>query len=238
MSGAILFSEKLDRAGVNHGFSTRAAGDVLGSLKGWEKETGMSSETVVWLNQVHETDVLVVDQPASICASDRDLRYDASVTDRQDVVLSVRVADCVPVLLYSENPRAIGVVHAGWRGTLNGAVTSAVNKLQEIYACKPADMIAAIGPSIQPCCYEVGDDVYRPFTERFGSEAVSVLGTRKFVHLAVANRIWLVECGLSDERIEVMDFCTCCRKETFFSYRREGANAGRQLAYISLAPKP
>ncbi len=133
----------------------------------------------------------------------------------------------------------MAVVHAGWRGTLAGIVTNAVSSLVETYGCTPNDLSAVIGPCIQPCCYEVGVDVSKPFSDRFGSEGISVVGNSKFAHLAAANRIWLIECGLSAEKIETLDYCTCCSKDLFFSYRREGALAGRQLAYISLSdPSP
>ncbi|MBW1811176.1 MAG: peptidoglycan editing factor PgeF [Deltaproteobacteria bacterium] len=237
MNGSILFSEKLKRVGVEHGFTTRALGDVLGSLNLWEKETNLKGSSLVWLNQVHGIDVFVVDQPASICSSDHELRYDAAITNRTDVVLSVRTADCTPILLFSDEPRAVAVVHAGWRGTLAGIVTHAVSALVETYNCTPKDLTAAIGPCIQPCCYEVGEEVSKPFSDRFGSEAISIVGASKYAHLATANRIWLIECGLSAEKIETLDYCTCCRKELFFSYRREGALAGRQLAYISLTDR-
>jgi len=150
MSSAILFSEKLRQAGVTHGFTTRRIGDVLGSMRGWEQATGLSGSSVVWLNQVHGNDVLLVDQPATVCSADKDLRYDAAVTDRDDVVLTVRTADCVPILLYSCEPAVVGIVHAGWRGTLSGVVTSAVSMLDTNYGCRPEELIAAIGRASVP----------------------------------------------------------------------------------------
>jgi polyphenol oxidase len=237
MNEMILRSELFTRIGIKHGFSTRLAGDVLGSLRQWEHESGLSRNDLIWLNQVHGTDVLVVDGPAASVTARPDLSCDAAVSDREDVVLTVRTADCVPVLLFCPRPRAVGIVHAGWRGTLAGAVTSAVSSMQENYGCLPEDMLAAIGPCIQPCCYEVGSDVYDPFLERFGSEMVSMIGSARYVHLAATNRLWLMQCGLPAENIETIELCTCCRKETFFSYRREGKTAGRQLAHISLSRK-
>ena len=100
MSAPILPSEKLFKAGVTHGFTTRALGDVLGSLEPWERQAGLPRGSVIWLNQIHGTDALVVKQPADICAREKDMRYDAAVTDRKDVVLTVRTADCVPLLLF------------------------------------------------------------------------------------------------------------------------------------------
>lgn len=234
MSEEILHADLFVRQGIEHGFSTRAVGDVLGSLRQWERLSGLAGSNLVWLNQVHGTDVLVVDAPAGAVMASSDLSYDAAVSNRDDVVLAVRTADCVPVLLYCPVPRAIGIVHAGWRGTLKGAVTSAVSAMQENYGCRPEDMLAAVGPCIQPCCYEVGQDVYQQFLERFGSQAVSTVGSSQYIQLAATNRLWLVECGLAIERIDNIDLCTSCLKEMFFSYRREGKTAGRQLTHISL----
>lgn len=234
MSVSILTSGLLERAGLVHGFTTRATGDVLGSLAGWERDSGLAESSLVRLNQVHGTDVLVVDRPLDQLPAGPARSFDASVTDRPGPVLGVRTADCVPVLLFCPDPRAAGVVHAGWRGTLAGAVTHAVSTLQGVFGCQPRDLLAAIGPCIQPCCYRVGDDVYQQFLDRFGSEGVSVLGQERFVHLAAVNRMWLVECGLPAEHIDVLDLCTSCRQDLFFSHRRDGGRAGRQLAYITL----
>lgn len=234
MRTAILTSGLLERSGVVHGFTTRVTGDVLGSLRGWEQQSGLRESSLVRLNQVHGTDVLVVDRPLAELPAGAARSYDASVTNRAEPVLGVRTADCAPVLLFCTEPRAVGAVHAGWRGTLAGTVTSAVFAMQGAFGCRPADLQAAIGPCIQPCCYRVGEDVFQQFLDRFGSEAVSVLGEERYVHLAAVNRMWLVQCGLPAEQIDVLDLCTSCRQDLFFSHRREGGQAGRQLAYITL----
>jgi YfiH family protein len=183
---------------------------------------------------MHGNDVLLADRPAPHLAADKDLRYDASITNRAGIILSIRTADCAPILLYSPDPPAVAAVHAGWRGTLSGTITSAISELQEHFGCTPGKLVAAIGPCIHPCCYRVGEDVYKPFLNRFGSEAVAVLAGDKYVHLAAANRTWLVECGVPAENIDLLDYCTHCRADLFFSHRRDGENSGRQMAYIAL----
>jgi YfiH family protein len=181
--------------------------------------------------------VLVVDRPISELPVGKGLSYDASVTDRADVILSVRTADCVPILLYSDAPRAIGAVHAGWRGTLAGTVTHAVNALESSYGADPRTLLAAMGPCIHPCCYEVGQDVYKQFVDRFGSEAVAIVGDTTCVDLLAVNRLWLIECGVSAENIDDLGLCTQCNPERFFSHRREAGQSGRHLSYITLRPE-
>jgi YfiH family protein len=234
VSETILTSRKLRIPGLKHGFTTRALGNVKENLGLWEKHTGLKERALVRLNQVHGKDVLLADRPAAHMVAAKDLHYDASITNRNDIILSVRTADCTPVLFYCPDPVAIAVVHAGWKGTLAGTVTCAVSELQEHFGCAPENLIAAIGPCIHPCCYRVGEDVYRPFLQRFGSEAVSVLGGEQYVHLAAANRTWLIECGLSAENIDLVDYCTSCRDDLFFSHRRDGSDTGRQMAFIVL----
>ena len=234
MKATNLTSEKLDRVGLVHGFTTRLLGDVLGSLVPWEKATGFSQASLVRLNQVHGTEVLVVDRPIDELPRGAALSYDASVTNRTDLILSVRTADCVPIILYAPDAPAVGAVHAGWRGTQAGTVTAAIDAMQGAFHCRPREMMAVIGPCIHACCYQVDGELYKQFQERFGSEAVTVLGDSTYVDLVAVNRLWMIECGVLAENIDVLDYCTMCREEMFFSYRREAGRAGRQLAYVKL----
>jgi len=191
-------------------------------------------ERIQWLNQVHGTEVLVVDRPIDELPRGAALSYDASVTNRTDLILSVRTADCVPIILYAPDAPAVGAVHAGWRGTQAGTVTAAIDAMQGAFHCRPREMMAVIGPCIHACCYQVDGELYKQFQERFGSEAVTVLGDSTYVDLVAVNRLWMIECGVLAENIDVLDYCTMCREEMFFSYRREAGRAGRQLAYVKL----
>jgi YfiH family protein len=231
MSEGILTSRLLDRAGVRHGFTTRALGDVMQDLSGWERESGLSRESLVRLKQVHKADVLVVDRPAAELPPEEERRFDAAVTGRNDVILSVRTADCLPVLMFA--PGAVAAVHAGWRGTLAGAVKNAVAALIELRDCPAGSIVAALGPCIRSCCYRVDRDVWEPFTRNFRPDAHMVLGGDHYVDLVTANRAWLLRSGLPPANIDVLKPCTHCSPDLFFSHRREGPT-GRHLAFITL----
>lgn len=232
MSAAVLSSRLLGRAGVRHGFTTRSLGDVMQDLSGWERESGLSRESLVRLKQVHGTDVLVVDRPVGELPPEADRRFDAAVTDRSEVILGIRTADCVPILLFA--PGVVAAVHAGWRGTLKGAARKAVEALVELRGCRADSILAALGPCINSCCYRVDRDVWEPFTQNFRPDVHIVRGEEHYVDLVTANRAWLLRSGLHPANIEVLDYCTHCRPDLFFSHRREGST-GRQLAFITLS---
>jgi YfiH family protein len=231
MSKGVLTSRLLERAGVRHGFTTRQLGDALVDLSGWEKATGLQSQSLVRLKQVHGSDVLIVDGPVGELPPEEKRQFDASVTLRNDVILSIRTADCVPILLFA--PGVVAAVHAGWRGTVNGTLKNAVEAMIELRECRADSILAAIGPCIRSCCYKVGRDVWEPFTQRFRRDAVIDRDGDRYVDLVAANRAWLLRSGVLLKNIEVLNACTHCNPETFFSHRREGST-GRQLAFITL----
>ena len=230
---AILTAPLLRRAGIRHGFTTRACGDVGESLAGWEGSSGLAAGRLLRLQQVHGSDVVVIDADNRERLLSVPPPADAAATALAGPVLSVLTADCVPVLLADPGRRVVAVAHAGWRGTLSGVLARLVSVLQEKFSCNPEELLAVMGPSIRPCCYQVGDDVFLPFRERFGSEAVMLAGSSQRVDLQAANRLVLTECGVPVENIAAVDLCTCC-SSGFFSYRRQGRLAGRQLAFIAL----
>jgi YfiH family protein len=251
VSQSILTAQSLQRRGVVHGFTTRVGGVSAGpyeslNLSGkvgddpgavaqnrrlWGEWTGLDWANLVELEQVHGIEVLVVDRPP---AGGPPARCDASATDRDDVVLAVRTADCVPILLFCPVRRAAAAVHSGWRGTLAGAVASAVATLQGSYACRPADLLAVIGPCIRTGSFEVGAEVFEPFHERFGDPVARRIGSGLHVDLAAANRIWLERAGLAPGQVEDLGLCTHAGADRFFSHRRDRGRSGRQMAFISL----
>jgi hypothetical protein len=256
---SILTAENLARAGLRHGFTTRlggvsqgpyaslnisgkggdAQGAVLRNRARFEALAGFSWGQLVGLNQVHSTAVLRVDRPAEALPGEEARRFDASVTLREDLVLGVRTADCIPILLYSADPRAVGAAHAGWRGTLAGVAGATVKAMQADCGCRPDRLLAAIGPGIHACCYTVGEDVFGPFAQRFGA-GVALRGGDGAgrVDLVEANRLQLLGAGLSEANIEILDFCTCCRSDLFYSFRRDHGVTGRHQAFISLRAGP
>jgi YfiH family protein len=157
---------------------------------------------------------------------------DIAVSRDSSLVLTVRAADCVPVLLADRATGAVAAIHAGWRGTAEGAVLAAVRALSEKFATDPANLVAAVGPSIGPCCYTVGEELIQKF-------AAHADGPRWFnrtggLHLDLwrATRDQLERAGVAPRNIHVSELCTFDHAGVFPSYRRDGKAAGRLTAAI------
>jgi len=184
--------------------------------------------------QVHGAEVLVV--RAGEAPSWPPPKADGVVTADPGVPLVMRFADCVPLLLYDPVKRAIGLAHAGWRGTLAGAGPATVRAMAEAFGSRPQDIIAGIGPSIGPCCYEVGpevvDAVQRVFHGAHNLILPSPNGGRPHLDLWAANERALRAAGV--HQIEVSEMCTYCLRSEFYSHRREQGKTGRFGALIAL----
>ncbi|MDB4894895.1 MAG: hypothetical protein JWN15_1157, partial [Firmicutes bacterium] len=162
---------------------------------------------------------------------------DALITDRPGLALVVTAADCVPVFLYDPVRRAIGAVHAGWRGTVAGVAARAVAAMAEAFGSRPADLLAAVGPSIGPCCYEVDDAVAEPLRTYYGDFAGELLAPGRapgkyLLNLWEANRRDLRQAGVA--QVSVSAACTACGVDRLFSHRAEAGAAGRGAAVIAL----
>jgi YfiH family protein len=132
----------------------------------------------------------------------------------------------------------VAAVHAGWRGTLAHAAERAVEALAREVGAHPGDLLAAIGPAIGPCCYEVSPDLAQVFRDDLGTRVAEPHGGSSRVDLWLANEMVLRKAGLAGERIEVLGRCTACEPETFFSHRRDRGRTGRQVGFIAPAPAP
>ena len=169
------------------------------------------------LKQIHSGLVLLGEQIG--CAGEGD----ALVTALAGVPVSVRTADCYPILLADVRNHAVAAVHAGWRGTAARIVIRTLEEMHRLYGTAAADVYAAIGPGIGECCYEVGADVAR----QFGMEHAGR------IDLAAINRRQLLDAGVAEHRIDVLGGCTKCDAHLFHSYRRDQLAAGRMVSYIA-----
>ena len=162
---------------------------------------------------------------------------DALITNLPGVPVGIFTADCVPVFFYDPANAAVGLAHAGWRGTVDSISRKTVEKMQADFDSRPAEMWAAIGPSIGPCCYEVGLDVFHEFWEKFHYAAPLFRKTyeKKWrLDLRLANRLQLEECGIAADRIIESDICTSCSERDYHSARAHGPAAGRTLSIIAI----
>lgn len=192
--------------------------------------------------QVHGADVRVVHTVEEAKPAENQLGEtifcDVIVSNAEAVLAGVKTADCVPILLGDPISGAFAAVHAGWRGTLAGAVVVGVERLAKEYDARPENLRVAIGASAGACCYEVGSEVIEAFTKQFAGAERLFTETRPghaLVDLLRANRDQLESAGVLPERIHTAPICTMCRTDLFFSYRKEKTlhgKVGRLMAVV------
>lgn len=216
---------------------------------------GASDLPLITLKQFHSDVIHLFDAPPN-----NPCRGDACITNRPGHFLAIQTADCVPILLVDPKQRAIAAIHAGWRGTLARIASKTIGKMQMHFGTNPRDLLAAIGPSIGPCCYEVGTEVASQFLSQFpdapdffdefrtGDEPNPVEWLNMMppghqpppqgvlLDLKKANRSQLLAAGLRPQNIHTIDLCTACRPDLLFSYRKQGPQSGRLMAVIALRP--
>lgn len=236
-------------SGFRHGFTTRDGGvsdppydrlnlggavgdDPARVAENWrllEAATGLRFARV---RQVHGARVLAVSAPCEPADE-----ADAVLSTAEGVAACVSVADCVPILLADPGTGAVAAVHAGWRGTLAGIAAEGVRALERQAGAPPSRLLAAIGPSIGPCCYEVSEDVAARFRDELSGDVVRTPSAggaaRPHVDLWAANRWVLARAGVPADRVQVLGCCTSCERDRFFSHRRDAGRTGRQMAFIA-----
>jgi polyphenol oxidase len=280
----LLRSEKLDKlTWLTHGFSMRLGGTsrcyggnalTLGFTQQdsrsavernrdlFLKELGVANGRAAWplvtLRQVHSDLIHRVNLPL-----EHPMVGDGLVTDAPGLVVAVLTADCLPVILADRKRRAVGVFHAGWRGTVRRIVEKGVGEMRKHFGSDPCNLTAAIGPGVQGCCYEVGDEVRTQFKAQFAygstlfrevkeSDPVrekypllfltarapghSELPVKLFLDLVEANRRQLLDAGVPAKNIDTAAPCTACHPELLFSFRAEKGVTGRMMAAVGIKP--
>ena len=195
---------------LEHGFTTR--------------HSATSIQEVTTLQQIHSATVL-----SAAGLVNRACEGDALVSNETGKRIGVRTADCVPILLADSETRALAAIHAGWRGTAGRIASKTVERMHNDFGTQPRNVIAAIGPSIGVCCYEVGEEVGAQFAELFPELAGD---GRVMLDLVEANRRVLAASAVPAEQIYSAGLCTCCSADDFFSYRRDPADPGRMISFI------
>ena len=220
-------------------------GTVLKNLEIFASSVGFDPKSVVSLPQIHSDKIFKVDK--ADCGKGYYIRDgvesgDGYITDGKGVVLGIKTADCVPILFEAEKNGkivAVGAVHAGWRGTASEIAPKCVSMLCESYGVTPAEVRAAIGPCIHSCCYEVDEDFRQEIEAKLGKFIVDLFvlpkGDKKdkyMCDLVEINRFLLQESGILPENIDIVDLCTCCNPDKFFSHRYSKGLRGTMLNVI------
>ncbi|HEU5054934.1 MAG TPA: peptidoglycan editing factor PgeF [Kofleriaceae bacterium] len=191
---------------------------------------GYDPAALVSMRHVHGTNVFRVGDPEPDSEE-----FDGLVCDRAGAVLGAFAADCTPILFADPQSRVIGAAHAGWRGTVAGVAQNVVARMVELGA-DPRAIRVALGPSIGPCCFEVGPEVVAEFTARLpGLPGMVVDGpVKQHIDLRRVQRALLEEAGVRPEHIDDAPPCTKCNPDRFFSYRRDGKEGGIHMGFIGV----
>ena len=199
---------------------------------------GIAASGLVRMRQVHGAAIYEARSGTTVSAVyEQWPEADIAIASDPSFGLIVRTADCVPILLADSRTGAVAGVHAGWRGTAAGAVIAAVRALEWEYGVHPANLVAAVGPSIGKCCYEVGGELADDFADHPDSPRWFDTRTgRPRLNLWQATRDQLERAGVPSRNIHVCELCTADHPQLFHSYRRDGARAGRLVAAIRSAP--
>lgn len=180
-------------------------------------------------NQVHGDHIHLVDIN-NIGVNNIDC--DALITKETDVILNIFVADCVPVIIYDPIKKVGGICHCGWKGTYKSLLSKTVTRLRDLYGSKTENILVGIGPSIGSCCYNVSQDLYEKFSPK--KNEGKTRDNKFYLDLKMINKNQAIESGIGKKNIEVMDMCTSCMNDKFFSYRKEGEPSGRFSCFLKI----
>ncbi|WP_163322816.1 peptidoglycan editing factor PgeF [Draconibacterium mangrovi] len=192
----------------------------------------LKTNQMVYPDQTHSSCVAAIQEVPDAVISETD----ALVTNQAELCLCVQTADCVPVLLFDPEAKVIAAIHAGWRGTVGGIIEKAISKMTN-YGASAKNIVAAIGPSISPEIYEVGDEVVAAARKSIPNAETTLHknGTGKFhFNLWEANRQLLLRSGVQAQNIEVFGACSFTEAEKYYSARREGVDTGRMVSGIMI----
>ncbi len=222
---------------MNLGLSTGDDPLIVGkNREKFFKTMSIILEEVVYAQQTHSNNVAIVDTKLIESFSKDNIRRiantDALVTGSKNIPLAVLTADCLPIFILDRATPAIGLVHAGWRGTKSHIVFETVQAMKKCYNSKTESMSAWISAGIHVCCYQVSDDLRKEFSEEYGDHISAVEGDK--LNLVEVNRIQLQNAGIPIASIFSTPYCTQHDKELFYSHRRDGKKSGRMASVFML----
>lgn len=250
------FTKEDSRAAVERNRAAFLQQLGAGTARGRDTRSGSDLWPVVTLRQVHSDIIRFVDAPPK-----SQLAGDGLITATPGLLLAIQTADCLPIILVDPKHHAVGVFHAGWRGTVKRIVEKGAGEMRRHFGSRPRDLKAALGPGIHGCCYEVGEEVREKFESQFTYAAKlfreveesdpvrekypmlfltarapghSVLPKKIFLDLVEANRQQLLAAGVAAKSIDASPLCTNCRTDLLFSYRAEKGKTGRMMGVVGI----
>lgn len=206
---------------------TKLKKDLAGSLKTLTGHKGLN----LYANQVHKNRCAVVDSPAVVRNWDYNDDYDAFITNQQNVCLTVRVADCLPIYLIEPDAKAIGLIHAGWRSTLLKICENTLEQMQDNFDVEISNLRAVIGPGLGPECFEISEELAILFPSK---SILSENNSRPKLDLAHVNLKQLLRSGVKPDNITILSECTHCNPLLYHSFRRSADKNQRMVAFMGL----
>lgn len=211
--------------------------NVEGNRSNLTRAFDLQPHLLLTVNQVHGSDILIIDQANYDLSHFLTVESDAIITNQTGIMIGVLVADCFPVLLFDPEKRVAAAVHVGWRGAAGGILKKAVDSMQSVFGSRPDAIQAAVGPGIGAHNYIVDRpvrDAFRQGTDNWKQITTEVdLGKWK-LDLRQSCLLQLQEVGLIGKNISAAEECTCCHREMYFSYRRDNGETGRQMGFMLL----
>ncbi len=247
---------------LNHAFSTRLGGvsekefksmnfnlrsndkkeNVINNYHLFCNATGFDYKSLVLSNQTHSCNIKSVNKEHLGIGLIKDIPEDFSdvdglITNIPNITLVTFYADCIPIFIVDKKLKVISLVHAGWKGTVNGIAKVAINKMIQEFKSNPRDILCCLGPGINQCCFEVDEDVYKEFKsfEEIDKNLILKKNNNKYnIDLLGVNKYNLISIGISEENIIISDICTSCCHDLMFSHRKTQGKRGTMVAMMSL----
>jgi YfiH family protein len=226
----IIPSPNISPTGIRAFFTSKHFSENHNSMReALMKEYGLEGNKIYLPIQKHTNYVHILESNMGPVTAD------AVITDRQDVLIGIVVADCVPILIYDQNRKIIGAVHAGWKGTAGGILEKTFRLMMERFKSRPVDVLVSIGPSIKKCSYEVDAHVKEAVEGKTGQgNYIDPEGDKYMLDLAEANRIQALNSGVPEKNIWKSEECTFCNPDIYYSYRYAKETIGRQGGFIGM----
>ena len=203
------------------------------------QQIGLDPDLLIKANQAHTDKIYCINECKTKNNIDTEDQSDGLITNRKNIVLATTNADCILLLFFDPVKKVVANTHSGWKGTLQEISVRTVEKMVNIYGCKPKDIIVCICPSIRKCHFEVGEDVKELFYEQFRKlgntdEFIQQVDEKWYIDTVFINKILLKQIGILEENIEDSQICSVCNKDIIHSFRAEGENYGLSTAVIGL----